>query len=62
MSQLSPKPPRMARCSAPRYRRPGVPYAAACKGTVPASPDLPFFKALPREEQDEYYCGCWGWD
>lgn len=23
---------------------------------------LPFFKYLPDEPYDRYYCGCWGWD
>ena len=29
---------------------------------VASSLDLAFFEYLPDEEQDKYYCGCWGWD
>ena len=24
--------------------------------------NLPFFKNIPDQEYDAYYCGCWGWD
>ncbi len=27
-----------------------------------SNPKLPFFKAKPNCEMDEYYCGCFGWD
>jgi len=33
-----------------------------CLRETPSSWDLPFFKYCPNEEQDEYYCGCYGWD
>lgn len=23
---------------------------------------LPFFRYMPHEQYDSYYCGCWGWD
>jgi hypothetical protein len=29
---------------------------------VPSSSDLPFFRHLPDQERDQYYCGCFGWD
>ena len=37
-----------------------------CKNPTPSKTpskwDLPFFKYEPDQEQDSYYCGCWGWD
>jgi hypothetical protein len=29
---------------------------------VPSSPNLPFFQHRPDQEEDLYYCGCFGWD
>jgi hypothetical protein len=29
---------------------------------VPSSTDLAFFEHRPRDEEDIYYCGCYGWD
>lgn len=28
----------------------------------PSNPDAAFFKSLPDSDEDEYYCGCYGWD
>jgi len=27
-----------------------------------SSLDLAFFKYQPQNQEDSYYCGCWGWD
>ena len=32
-----------------------------CEKTKNSSWNLPFFKYLPNERYDEYYCGCYGW-
>lgn len=48
---------RFATCSYSR-RRDGKP----CTSRRPSSFDLPFFEHRPRNDTDEYYCGCWGWD
>lgn len=37
-------------------------YKASCHNEVPSKWSLPFFRYLPDEEHDEYYCGCVGWD
>lgn len=29
---------------------------------TPSHEGLPFFRARPESEFDEYYCGCYGWD
>lgn len=29
---------------------------------VDSSTRLPFFKHCPDQPEDDYYCGCWGWD
>jgi hypothetical protein len=31
-------------------------------GSEPSKVDLAFFKHHPDKEQDEFYCGCMGWD
>ena len=31
-------------------------------GSMPSNTNLAFFKYKPEEEQDEFYCGCMGWD
>lgn len=31
-------------------------------GDIPSSYDLPFFKYQPDKPQDDFYCGCFGWD
>ena len=33
-----------------------------CNHSVESSWNLPFFKHLPDEKRDEFYCGCLGWD
>jgi hypothetical protein len=33
-----------------------------CKCEENSSLDLPFFEYKPSEKEDEYYCGCLGWD
>lgn len=34
-----------------------------CKcGAVESSTNLPFFKHKPGGDQDEFFCGCFGWD
>lgn len=30
--------------------------------TWPSSSNLPFFSHRPDRSEDEFYCGCWGWD
>ena len=37
---------------------------ATCYGhsKVPSSSNLAFFKHHPNKVEDEYYCGCMGWD
>jgi hypothetical protein len=44
---------RTARCS---Y------YGQRCQNEKPSSPALAFFSHLPKQEHDQYYCGCYGWD
>lgn len=31
-------------------------------GTTNSRWSLPFFKYCPNKPNDEYYCGCWGWN
>jgi len=31
-------------------------------GAIKSSFELPFFEYRPNEPQDEFYCGCFGWD
>lgn len=33
-----------------------------CKTVKDSSLDLPFFRYLPEEDKDKFYCGCYGWD
>ena len=33
-----------------------------CCGSISSSYDLAFFKHTPEKDQDEFYCGCRGWD
>lgn len=28
----------------------------------PSDPRAAFFRSVPNEPYDEFYCGCWGWD
>lgn len=46
---------RQARCVDNGARKP-------CKGAVPSSTSLPFFRHQPDKPEDTFYCGCWGWD
>jgi hypothetical protein len=34
----------------------------SCGALSESNPKLPFFKAKPECDYDEYYCGCYGWD
>ncbi len=39
--------------------------ATCCYGhhaKVPSKWDLAFFRYRPESTEDEYYCGCYGWD
>lgn len=53
-SEIDPNPPsfqgRFAHCAYGKHAR------------VPSSPDLAFFESHPDKPEDEYYCGCRGWD
>ena len=65
---------RTARCTYYKKNKPKRRYANdecnyGCKGkdtcncgAVASNINLPFFKHKPSEEQDEFYCGCFGWD
>lgn len=33
-----------------------------CRRTEPSRLELPFFVSHPDWEQDEFFCGCRGWD
>lgn len=33
-----------------------------CQCVVPSRPDLAFFKSKPEVAEDEFYCGCMGWE
>jgi hypothetical protein len=33
-----------------------------CKCEVPSATSLAFFGHKPKNQFDEFYCGCWGWD
>jgi hypothetical protein len=44
------------------YKNEGPCKGGACMCERPSSPNLAFFKHTPEKPQDEYYCGCWGWD
>ena len=33
-----------------------------CHGQADSRIDLAFFEHKPKQECDEFYCGCWGWD
>lgn len=45
---------RMATCGSPNTNTEHNPK--------PSSPDLAFFRYQPENENDDYYCGCLGWD
>lgn len=33
-----------------------------CGNKKESSTALPFFESRPDDEEDRYYCGCYGWD
>jgi len=33
-----------------------------CSGEVDSKLSLAFFEHKPNSKNDEYYCGCWGWN
>ena len=37
-------------------------YGKDGRSCAPSSPDLPFFQHHPDKPNDEFYCGCFGWD
>ena len=45
---------RMATC--------GSPLTDSEHNPKPSSPELAFFRYQPENENDDYYCGCMGWD
>lgn len=58
---------RMARCSYARANtlthRGGGQYSGTdFPSTRPSSTNLAFFAHKPDQAEDEFYCGCWGWD
>jgi hypothetical protein len=40
----------------------GDSVTGVCRCVTESTPSLAFFKAMPEEEFDSYYCGCMGWE
>jgi hypothetical protein len=65
----TPDPERLMRCSYANgpskveTHNGGGQYAGkSFPSTRPSNPQGAFFKAQPDKAEDQFYCGCWGWD